>query len=81
MDSLRKLAFCGLLQMGPQKSRDRDQMFIYLNSKAMLFDTKTSDPGYNKISSKDYPKLKFTFNTETDLDNYWYQMYFISMAA
>lgn len=77
-DSLNKLAFCGLLQMGPQKYKEKDQSFIYLNRKASLLDTKTSEPGYNKISKQEYPKLKFYFNSVNEIDQYWYQMYFIS---
>lgn len=56
-----------------------DQAFIYLNRKASLLDTRTSEPGYNKISVQDYPKLNFYFETMADVDQYWYQMYFISM--
>lgn len=77
-DSLNKLAFCGLLQMGPQKYKEKDQSFIYLNLKASLLDTKTSEPGYNKISKQEYPKLKFNFKSVNEIDQYWYQMYFIS---
>lgn len=77
-DSLNRLAFCGLIQMGPQRYKEKDQSFIYLNRRATLLDTKTSEPGYNKISKQDYSVLKFYFNSANDVDQYWYQMYFIS---
>lgn len=64
--------------MGPQKYKEKEFAFLYLNRKASLLDTKTSEPGYNKISKQDYPKLTFYFNSMQDVDQYWYQMYFIS---
>lgn len=74
-ESICRLAWCGLVQFGPQKYKEKDQVFIYLNRRASLFDTSTSDPAYNKITDKEYRKLVFFFNSQADIDSYWYNAY------
>ncbi|XP_056639937.1 general transcription factor 3C polypeptide 1 [Diorhabda sublineata] len=78
-DTISYLVFCGLVQFGPQKYREKDQVFIYLNTKASLLDTRTSSPGYNEIEQKEYPRLSFTFKTLADIDHYWQKLNKISL--
>nr|CAH7736082.1 unnamed protein product [Callosobruchus chinensis] len=74
-----RLAFCGLVQFGPQKSKDKEQIFIYVNRTASLYDTSSSETGYNKVTDKEYPQLIFHFNSLADIESYWAQLHCISM--
>lgn len=73
------LAFIGLVQFGPQKQKEKDQVFVYLNKNASILDTTSSDLGYNMISDKEYPKLRFTFDSMEDLHQYWFELWRICM--
>ncbi|KAJ8949184.1 hypothetical protein NQ318_021677 [Aromia moschata] len=60
-ETLCRLAYCGLLQFGPQKYKEKDQVFIYLNRQGALLDTTTTEPSYHKITLKEYKQLAFYF--------------------
>lgn len=80
VESLKRLCFMGLTQFGPQKLKEKDQVFIYLNRKASLYNTVTSPPGYLKVSDDlQYEKTQYTFKTVQDLEQYWHDMWFICM--
>nr|CAI5861266.1 unnamed protein product [Callosobruchus analis] len=76
-----RLAFCGLVQFGPQKSKDKEQIFIYVNRTASLYDTRSSEVGYNKVTDKLYPQMYFHFNSLADIESYWAQLLLISMNS
>ncbi|CAH0548899.1 unnamed protein product [Brassicogethes aeneus] len=78
-DILCQLALTGLLQFGPQKQKEKDQVFVFLNTKASIYDTTSSEPGYHKVTEKEYTKRAFTFATQEDIDTYWYQLWNICM--
>ncbi|CAG9832138.1 unnamed protein product [Diabrotica balteata] len=78
-DTINRLVFCGLVQFGPQKSKEKDQMFIYMNRRASLWDTTNSEPGYNEIEDKSYPTIPFYFGLSSDIEDYWQQLSRISM--
>ncbi|KAG5885477.1 hypothetical protein JTB14_005068 [Gonioctena quinquepunctata] len=78
-DTICRLAYCGLLQFGPKKYKEKDQIFIYLNRRASLLNTTTSEPAYHQIEEKEYVSLSFFFNTQDDLEDYWYNMNGICM--
>uniref|UniRef100_A0A6P7FFU9 General transcription factor 3C polypeptide 1 n=1 Tax=Diabrotica virgifera virgifera TaxID=50390 RepID=A0A6P7FFU9_DIAVI len=78
-DTINRLVFCGLIQFGPQKSKEKDQMFIYVNRRASLWDTTSSEPGYNEIEKKIYPTIPFYFGSPADIEEYWQQLSTISM--
>ena len=40
----------GLTQIGP-KDKEYEQVFVYLNTKAILFDTRLSTPAYHQIGN------------------------------
>jgi hypothetical protein len=73
------LCYVGLLQMGLRNFKEKDQVFIYLNSKATLYDTCTSKPGYNQIEEKKYKKVLFEFKSSSDVEIYWSEMLRICM--
>ncbi|XP_058811825.1 general transcription factor 3C polypeptide 1 [Topomyia yanbarensis] len=77
----QKLCYAGLVQFGPQRMKDRDQTFLYLNRHAALFDTRSSRIGYNEIEDKEYPVIGFTFDRQEDLSHYWEMLYKIAMET
>ena len=44
-----RLAYVGVLQFGPQKLKEKDQAFLYLNRQASIVDPTTSSPGYHQV--------------------------------
>lgn len=71
-----RLCYIGLVQFGPQKLKEKDQVFIFLNKNTSLMDTTTSSPGYHQISQEmDYRVMRFHFGSFQDVDQYWYQMW------
>lgn len=75
-----RLGFIGLIQMGPQKLKEKDQVFIYLNKNAMLYNTIPSDVGYYHISkNKNYECVQYQFNTAEDVEHYWYDLWNFAM--
>ncbi|XP_034239860.1 general transcription factor 3C polypeptide 1 [Thrips palmi] len=73
-----RLCYIGLVQFGPQKLKEKDQVFIYLNKNTSLMDTTTSPAGYHQISRDlDYKVLRFHFGSFQDVDQYWYQLWYI----
>ncbi|XP_044265440.1 uncharacterized protein LOC123011855 isoform X2 [Tribolium madens] len=73
------MCYVGLLQLGPRNFKEKDQVFIYLNSRATLYDTCSSQPGYNMIEEKPYREILFEFKTESDVELYWSEMLRICM--
>ncbi|KAK5648994.1 hypothetical protein RI129_003886 [Pyrocoelia pectoralis] len=76
-ETLSRLCYIGLLQFGPQKLREKDQVFIYLNRNSSLLDTTTSSPGYHYVEAKEYVNKSFHFVSSTDVESYWYEMWSI----
>lgn len=71
-DVIRVLCYMGLVSMGPQVGKQKDQIFLYVHKYASLRDTTTSPPGYIHVS-KDltYDVKPYTFHGEDDVENYW----------
>lgn len=74
-ETMRRLCAIGLVQIGPQWSKDKDQLFVYLNRRTTLFDTSSSEPGYCFIAQKDYPRLEYYFSVSDNINRYWQQLY------
>ncbi|XP_015608744.1 general transcription factor 3C polypeptide 1 [Cephus cinctus] len=74
-ESITRLCYIGLIQFGPQKLKEKDQVFLYLNRHAELLDTTSSAAGYHKIEEKEYPVMKYTFDSMQALEKYWYDMW------
>ncbi|KAK7085487.1 hypothetical protein SK128_012512 [Halocaridina rubra] len=80
MDLINRLCYVGLTQYGQQVMKEKDQVFIYINSRASLIDTTTSSPGYHQISAdKEYVRKEYTFSCIQDVHQYWYDMWTIAM--
>nr|XP_008195802.1 PREDICTED: uncharacterized protein LOC100142360 isoform X1 [Tribolium castaneum] len=78
-ENLCNMCYVGLLQLGPRNFKEKDQVFIYLNSKASLYDTCNSQPGYNLVEDKPYREILFEFKTGSDVEIYWSEMLRICM--
>lgn len=76
-DTVTRLCYIGLVQFGPQRLKDKDQVFIYLNQHTELMDTVSSAPSYHKIEDKMYPVTKYFFDRMQVVEKYWYDMWTI----
>ncbi|KYN36248.1 General transcription factor 3C polypeptide 1 [Trachymyrmex septentrionalis] len=76
-DTITRLGYLGLVQFGPQRLKDKDQVFIYINRRTELMDTTSSAPGYHKIEDKMYPVTKYFFDRTRAVEKYWYEMWTI----
>lgn len=61
-DTITRLGYIGLVQFGPQRLKDKDQVFIYINRRTELMDTVSSAESYHKIEEKEYPTTKYYFD-------------------
>jgi len=61
-NTVTRLVYIGLVQFGPQRLKDKDQVFIYLNRRTELMETVSSAPNYHKIEDKSYPVFKYLFD-------------------
>ena len=69
-----RLCHIGVLQFGPQKLKEKDQVFIYLNKRASLVDTTTCPPSYNVVRTMEgvtYPVKSYEFTSWEIAEKYW----------
>ncbi|KAK2581360.1 hypothetical protein KPH14_008126 [Odynerus spinipes] len=78
-ETVTRLCYIGLIQFGPQKLKEKDQVFLYVNRRSELMDTTSSAPGYHNIEEKIYPVMKYNFNEMYIVEKYWYDMWNISV--
>ncbi|XP_050071760.1 general transcription factor 3C polypeptide 1 [Anopheles maculipalpis] len=81
LDVTKLLCYAGLLQMGPQLRKTRDQTYVYLNQYACLLDTTGSKDGYHEIEARKYPMIQFRLETMEDVKEYWDKLYDIAMST
>ncbi|XP_050083732.1 general transcription factor 3C polypeptide 1 [Anopheles aquasalis] len=77
-DLAKLLCWAGLMQIGPQLTKARDQTFVYVRRNVSLLDTTPSRPGYIEIEERQYEQLKFRLETLADVHEYWDRLYSIS---
>ncbi|XP_043108861.1 general transcription factor 3C polypeptide 1 [Puntigrus tetrazona] len=76
-ESLQRLCFMGLLQFGPtEKFMDKDQVFVFLKSKARVVDTTVCDPHYNLAIEglRPFERRHYVFSCAQDVENYWFDL-------
>ncbi|XP_055371218.1 general transcription factor 3C polypeptide 1 [Condylostylus longicornis] len=79
---LKNINWIGLIQVGHRELKDSRECWLYVNRKAKILDTTISDTGYRYISSdKIYSEVNFTFNTPSDVQNYWNTLYKICLST
>uniref|UniRef100_A0A182JTU3 Uncharacterized protein n=1 Tax=Anopheles christyi TaxID=43041 RepID=A0A182JTU3_9DIPT len=81
LDITKLLCYAGLVQMGPQLRKTRDQTYVYLNRHACLLNTTLSKDSYHEIEARKYPIQKFRFDTMDDLQEYWDRLYDIAIST
>ncbi|XP_012153954.1 general transcription factor 3C polypeptide 1 isoform X2 [Megachile rotundata] len=74
-ETVTRLCYIGLVQFGPQKLKEKDQVFIYINRHAELMDTTSSAPSYHMVQDKSYPVTKYNFTEIQVVEKYWYDMW------
>lgn len=74
-ETVLRLCYIGLLQFGPQKFKEKDKIFVYLNRKTQLMDTTSSAAHYHKVEAKIYPVIRYTFTSMQTVDKYWYKLW------
>ena len=75
-----RLAYIGALQFGPQKLKEKDQVFLFLNRTVTLLDTRSSAPGYHQIEAdKDYPVEEYRLSCLQEVEQYWHRMWEICL--
>ena len=71
-----RLAYIGVLQFGPQKLKEKDQVFLYLNRRASVVDTTSSSPGYHQVEAEgNYPLEMYTLSTLSDVEQFWHRLW------
>ena len=70
-----RLAFIGIVQFGPQKFKEKDQVFVYVNQNTSLLNTTTSATGYHQVEDKEYDSTSYHLKNLDDVAKYWYDMY------
>ena len=72
-----RLAYIGVLQFGPQKLKEKDQVFLYLNRRASILDTTTSSPGYHQVERDcPYPQEMYTLTSLEAVEQFWHRVGF-----
>ncbi|XP_035796337.1 general transcription factor 3C polypeptide 1-like [Anopheles albimanus] len=77
-DLAKLLCWAGLMQIGPQLTKARDQTFVYVRRNVSLLDTRPSRPGYIEIEERQYEQLAFRLETLADVHEYWDRLYDIA---
>nr|CAD7571813.1 unnamed protein product [Timema californicum] len=73
---VQRLCYIGLVQFGPQRLKEKDQVFVFLNRKGTLLNTTPSRQGYHQISDDiSYLEQNYEFFSLEDVDKYWYDMW------
>ncbi|XP_052902884.1 general transcription factor 3C polypeptide 1 [Anopheles moucheti] len=81
LDITKLLCYAGLLQMGPQLRKTRDQTYVYLNQYACLLNTTGSKDSYHEIEARKYPMIQFRLETMDDVQEYWDRLYDIAIRT
>lgn len=71
-DTSKLLCACGLLQFGPPNLLNKEMIYLYLNKKAILYNTTISPPGYYMVGDGiEYEKTYYDFDSSDVVKNYW----------
>uniref|UniRef100_A0A4Y0BL14 Uncharacterized protein n=1 Tax=Anopheles funestus TaxID=62324 RepID=A0A4Y0BL14_ANOFN len=81
LDITKLLCYAGLLQMGPQLRKTRDQTYVYLNQNACLLNTTGSKDSYHEVEARKYPTIQFRLETMDDVQEYWERLYEIAIST
>ena len=80
-DEIKKLIFMGLAQISSEVFKELDQCFVYINTKATLLDTTSSERHYMLIEDKEYPRIDYDFESLYHIEDYWYKLHRIALES
>lgn len=74
-ETIKRLSFVGLLTFGPQRLKEKDQVYLFIHRRTIIKDTTCSLPGYHQITKDmEYPKKEYFLRTEEDVDRFWVEL-------
>lgn len=74
-ETVKRLAFVGMVTFGPQRLKEKDQVYLFLHRNLRIKDTKISHPGYHQVSTDiEYPVKHFFLETQQDVDHFWLEV-------
>ncbi|XP_075554996.1 general transcription factor 3C polypeptide 1 [Dermacentor variabilis] len=74
-ETVKRLAFVGMVTFGPQRLKEKDQVYLFLHRNLCIKDTKISHPGYHQVSTDiEYPVKHFFLETQQDVDHFWLEV-------
>lgn len=76
---IRRCCAIGLLQFGPQRQSQKDQIYVYINKYASIVNTIDSEPGYVLTTELDYPRQIYSFDSMDAITRYWHDLYRICL--
>ncbi|GFR05630.1 general transcription factor 3C polypeptide 1 [Trichonephila clavata] len=78
-DVIKVLGYMGLVSVGPQVGKQKDQIFLYVHKRASIKDTTISPTGYLHISTDiNYEVKSYIFEHEEDVETFWIDLESIS---
>lgn len=74
-ETMKRLAYVGMITFGPQRLKEKDQVFLYVHRNLCIKDTKISHPGYHQVSTDiEYPIKQFFLQTQQDVEHFWLEV-------
>nr|XP_037274882.1 LOW QUALITY PROTEIN: general transcription factor 3C polypeptide 1-like [Rhipicephalus microplus] len=74
-ETMKRLAFVGMITFGPQRLKEKDQVFLYVHRNLRIKDTKISNPGYHQVSADiKYPVKQFFLRTQQEVEHFWLEV-------
>ncbi|GIX98817.1 general transcription factor 3C polypeptide 1 [Caerostris extrusa] len=76
---IENLCRMGLISMGPQYGKKKDNILLYVHKHACIKDTTTAPSAYMYVKAdRDYERKLYTFETEDDVHMYWLDLQHIA---
>ncbi|KAL3228865.1 hypothetical protein MRX96_023763 [Rhipicephalus microplus] len=64
-----------MITFGPQRLKEKDQVFLYVHRNLRIKDTKISNPGYHQVSADiKYPVKQFFLRTQQEVEHFWLEV-------
>uniref|UniRef100_A0A224YXQ5 General transcription factor 3C polypeptide 1 n=1 Tax=Rhipicephalus zambeziensis TaxID=60191 RepID=A0A224YXQ5_9ACAR len=74
-ETMKRLAYVGMITFGPQRLKEKDQVFLYVHRNLRIKDTKISHPGYHQVSTDiEYPVKQFFLQTQQEVEHFWLEV-------
>lgn len=70
-DLCKRMCILGLLQIGPNRSKEVDYHYMYLNRNASVLDTTTSSGDYSHVDDLEYAQHRYFLDSPQIVEDYW----------